>query len=335
MKQLALVGCAHIHTPGFVKRLNARTSEFKVKWVWDHDLERAKKSASALNAQVTDDLNKIWSDPEIEAVIICSETDRHEPLVLSAAKAHKHLFVEKPLGMGAKDAYSMARAIDQAGVLFQTGYFMRSEPIHRFLREQIKAGNFGQITRIRHTNCHAGSLGGWFDTEWRWMTDLKQAGIGGFGDLGTHSLDILMWLMGDVTRVTASVKVATRRYGDCDEYGEGLLEFANGTTGSLAAGWVDVAHPINLIISGTEGHAYTLNKALFYKSSKVKGADGESAWTDLPAALPHAFELFLDAVTGQKNVPLVTAQEAAARSAVMEALYHGSQQQTWVSPAKA
>lgn len=334
MQQLALIGCAHIHTPGFVKRLNAR-STVKVKWVWDHDAERAKKSAEALNAQTTDDLTKVWSDSSIEAVVVCSETDRHEPLVSAAAAAHKHMFVEKPLGMGADDAYKMARAIDQAGVLFQTGYFMRGEPIHRFLREQIQAGSFGKITRIRHTNCHAGSLKGWFDTEWRWMADPKQAGVGGFGDLGTHSLDILMWLMGDVSRVTASIKVATGRYGDCDEYGEGLLEFANDTTGSLAAGWVDVAHPINLIISGTEGHAYTHNGTLFFKSEKVKGADGEKPWTDLPQPLPHAFDLFLDAVNGHKNVPLVTAQEAAARSAVMEALYRGSQQQAWVKPSKA
>jgi len=334
MPQLALVGCAHIHTPGFVKRMNAR-SDIQVKFVWDHDLERAKKSADALNSQAVEDVNKIWSDPAIEAVVICSETDRHEPLVLAGAAAKKHLFVEKPLGLGAADAYKMAQAIDQAGVLFQTGYFMRGDSTHQFLRDQIQAGSFGKITRIRHTNCHAGSLLGWFDTEWRWMADPKQAGVGAFGDLGTHSLDILMWWMGDVTRVTASIKVATGRYGDCDEYGEGLLEFAGGSTGSLAAGWVDVAHPVNLLISGTEGHAYAANGALYFKSSKVKGADGEKPWTDLPKALPHAFELFLDAVAGQTSVPLVKAQEAAARSAVMEALYRGAQQQTWVSPAGA
>jgi len=338
MSQLALVGCAHIHTPGFIKRLNAR-SDVKVKAVWDHDLERAKKSATALNAEAIPDLDKIWSDPAIEAVIVCAETDRHEALVLAAAAAHKHLFVEKPLGMGAHDAYTMAQAIDKAGVLFQTGYFMRSDPINRFVREQIQGGAFGQITRLRHTNCHSGSLGGWFDTEWRWMTDLKQAGIGAFGDLGTHSLDILMWLMpdavGNVSRVTASIHVATGRYGDCDEYGEGLIEFANGTVGSIAAGWVDVANPISLVVSGTEGHAYVANGSLFFKSSKVKGADGEHAWTDLPKSLPHAFDLFLDAVNGQQNLPLVSAQEAAARSAVMEALYHGSQGHVWAVPAKA
>ncbi len=333
MKQLALVGCAHIHTPGFIKRINAR-SDVKVKYTWDHDLERAKKSAAALTAQAIDEVGQIWSDSSIEAVVICTETNRHETVVLAAAAAGKPMFVEKPLGMGASDAYKMAQAIDQAGVLFQTGYFMRSEPIHQFLREQIRAGSFGKITRIRHTNCHDGSLKGWFDTEWRWMADPKQAGVGGFGDMGTHSLDILMWLMGDAARTTAIIKAATGRYGDCDEFGEGLIEFANGVVGSLAAGWVDVAHPIKLTISGTEGHAYVANGSLFFKSSKVKGADGEKPWTDLPKPLPHAFDLFLDALIGQKDVPLVSAQEAAARSAVMEALYQGSAQQSWIVPVK-
>ncbi len=329
MNYLALVGCAHIHTPGFIKRLNAR-ADVKVKYIWDHDSARANKCASLLNAEAVADLNTIWSDPSIQAVVVCAETNRHEPL--AGAQARKHLFVEKPLGMGADDAYKMATAIDKAGVIFQTGYFMRGEPINTFLRDQIQAGSFGKITRIRHANCHAGSLLGWFDTEWRWMADPVQAGVGGFGDLGTHSLDILMWLMGDVARATALISVATGRYGDCDEYGEGLLQFSNGVAGTLAAGWVDIAHPVNLIISGTEGHAYVSNGALYFKSNKVKGADGEKPWSDLPKALPHAFELFLDAVGGQKGVPLVGVKEAAARSAVMEALYRGAKEQAWVSP---
>ena len=125
------------------------------------------------------------------------------------------------MGLGASDANKMATAIEAAGVLFQTGYFQRGNPVHLFLRQEIQAGHFGKVTRVRHSNCHAGSLGGWFDTDWRWMADLTQAGVGAFGDLGTHSLDILMWLLGDVAQVTATVGVATARYGDCDEYGEG------------------------------------------------------------------------------------------------------------------
>ncbi|MCP4164525.1 MAG: Gfo/Idh/MocA family oxidoreductase [Chloroflexi bacterium] len=331
MIPLALVGCAHVHTPGFVERLKVR-DDVHVKYVWDHDLARAERCSSELGALPTTDVDRIWSDGAIEGVIICSETNRHEALVLAAARAGKHLFVEKPLGMGAIDAYRMADAIDAAGVLFQTGYFQRGNPFHLFLHEQIANGAFGTITRIRHSNCHSGSLGGWFDREWRWMADVSIAGVGAFGDLGTHSLDILMWLMGDVQRVTASLGAATARYESCDEFGEGLLVFENGMIGSLAAGWVDVADPVTLILSGTEGHAVVSHGELYFKSEHVQGADGTKPWTALPNAWPHAFELFLDALAGKPDVPLVSAQEAALRSAVMEAMYEADRLQSWVEP---
>ena len=333
MTQVALVGCAHIHTPGFVKRLQAR-SNIQVKYVWDHEGDRAGRWARELAGTQIDEAGVVWEDETIEAVIICSETDRHEPLVMAAASAGKHMFVEKPLGIGFSDASRMAAAIEEAGVLFQTGYFQRGAPAHQFVKEQIELGNFGKITRLRHSNCHAGSLGDWFTPEWLWMTDMDQAGVGAFGDLGTHSLDIMMWLLGDVKRVTASIQVATGRYGECDEYGEGLMEFDSGMVGSLAAGWVDVAHPVNLIISGTEGHAYVRNGEVYFKSSHVDGADGEAAWPELPEGWPHAFELFLNAVSGEPNVPLVGAREAAQRSAVMEALYEANASKSWREPKR-
>lgn len=167
------------------------------------------------------------------------------------------------------------------------------------------------------------------------MADPRVAGCGAFGDLGTHSLDILMWLLGDVRRVTASLGGGTRRYGDCDEFGEGLLEFACGATVTLAAGWVDVANPVSLLVSGTQGHAYIANGELFFQSEKVPGADGKAPWKELPPELPHAFELFLDAALGKPGVPLVGVREAAARSAVMEALYRAAAGRTWLEPAGA
>jgi len=333
MIHAALVGCAHIHTPGFVKRLNDR-SNVEVKTVWDHDAERAQRNADELGAVTVASPDAIWNDPDIAAVVVCSETNRHEDLVLPAAEAGKHLFVEKPLGYAAEDALRMAKAIEDAGVLFQTGYFMRGQPVHQFLRAQVQAGSFGEITRARHSNCHSGSLGGWFDTDWRWMADPEIAGCGAYGDLGTHSLDILMWLFGDVKKATAAIRTVTGRYGDCDESGEGILVFANGVCATLAAGWVDVANPVSVLISGTRGHAYVAGGQLYFKSELVDGADGNSPWTDLPESQPHAFDLFLDALTGRDDVPLVTPSEAAARSAAMEALYEGARMETWVAPRR-
>jgi predicted dehydrogenase len=268
----------------------------------------------------------------VAGVVICSETNRHADLVMAGARAGKHMFVEKPLGITAKESYAMAAAIEKAGVLFTTGYFNRTIPQHLFLKDQIAKGHFGKITRIRGSNCHEGSLAGWFDTEWRWMADPKIAGVGAFGDLGTHLLDILMWLLGDVETATADIKTVTSRYGDCDESGEGLLKFKNGTTGTLAAGWVDVANPVTLEISGTEGHAVIVNEELYYQCQKVPGADGKNPWKLLPQASPLPMHMFVDAVGGKKALPLVSPHEAAARVSVMEAMYQGARTRQWVKP---
>ena len=326
---LAMVGGAHIHTPGFIKRLKER-SDVAVRKVWDHDPARAAQRAADLGAKVSSNLDEIWNDAEIRSVLICSETNRHEELVLAGARAGKNMFIEKPLGLGAVDSARMADAIQKAGVIFQTGYFMRGNPVLRFVREQIGAGAFGQVTRLRMSNAHTGALGGWFDTEWRWMADMAQSGVGAYGDLGTHILDIMIWMLGEVEQVTAETANFTGRYPGCDETGEGLLKFKNGALGSLAAGWLDVSNPVTLDLSGTQGHAVVFNGQLYFKSSLVEGADGNSPWTALPEQQPHAFELFLNAVVGKSGQELVTVQEAAYRSAVMEALYQAAEKQAWV-----
>jgi predicted dehydrogenase len=224
-----------------------------------------------------------------------------------------------------------ADAIEKANLLFTTGYFSRTLSHYLFVKEQIQKGTLGKITRVRGSNCHSGSLGHWFDTEWRWMADPKIAGVGAFGDLGTHLLDILMWLVGDVESVTADIKVVLGNYGDCDESGEALIRFKNGITGTLAAGWVDVADPVSLIVSGTEGHIAIMNGGVYFKQDKIAGANGSTLWKELPKTQPLPLDLFLNAVGGQSNQPLVTPREAAARVAVMEAMYRASKEKAWVT----
>ena len=330
---VAFVGCAHIHTPDFMNRIKG-LKNVTVKYCFDHDPDRAAKWGKFHGCQaLTDTPAKIWEDKEVEAVIICSETNRHQPLVEAAAKSGKHAFIEKPLGMTAKDSYAMANALEKAGLLFTTGYFMRTDPKHIFLKEQVAAGAFGKITRASAWNCHSGSLGHWFDTDWRWMADVKQSGCGGFGDLGTHMLDILMWIFGDVEKATADIQVAVGNYGPTDEMGQGLIHFKNGVSATLTAGWVDIECPVTLMISGTEGHAIIDRGDLFFRSNKVEGADGREPWTKLPKSPELPIYQFINAVRGAANQPLVKPLEAAARVAVMEAMYKGCEQGRWLKVA--
>lgn len=320
MTGVALVGCAHIHTPDFVQRLKART-DIRVKFVWDHDASRGRKCADELGATFVAEEQSIYDDPATVAVIICSETNRHEALAIPAARAKKHLFIEKPLGIGSRDANAIADAITQAGVIFQTGYNNRSWPPILYLREQVRKGAFGKITRARASVCHAGAIKGWFDKEWRWMADPKQAGVGAFGDLGTHALDILIWIFGQVDSVAAMLDPGTARYPDCDETGEAIMRFRNGVIATLAAGWDDVANPLSWQISGTEAHAMILNDDVYLNNKKV---------SQLPAGQPLAFDLFLDAITGKRDLPLVPVRDAAYRCTVMETIYAAAKERAWL-----
>lgn len=332
MPTLALVGGTHIHTPNFVKAL-AEAPDVTVAYVYDDDADTATRRQEVCGGRVVESIEPILADDAVDAVVVCSETSKHLAYVEAIAGAGKHLFVEKPLGMGAADAAQMARLIEEAGVIFQTGFFMRSQPEVRFVRELVQAGTLGKINRVRASNCHAGAIGGWFDTEWRWMADVERAGCGAFGDLGAHVLDVMLWIMeGDaVERCTGVIGSAIDKYG-CDEFGEGLIRFASGAAGVLAGGWVDHANPNRFEISGTKGHASLGADGLRITCPDLEGADGQGAFEVPQKPWPHAFVLFLDAMRG-KDVSLVTAKEAAYRNAVMEAIYTGAANGTWVPPA--
>ena len=330
MTPIALVGTAHIHTPGFADRLE-KNKDVKVVAVWDHDGARAKKYTDRFSAKWVKDPAEIWQDKSIPAVVICSETNRHLDLVLSAAAARKHMFVEKPLGITRSDSTQMRIAIEEAGTIFQTGYFRRNAKAYQDLKALLTSEALGTVTRVRDTCMHTGSIGGWFDTEWRWMADLSQAGVGAFGDLGAHSLDLLLWLLGEIDSVTGLINPVTKRYGECDETGEALLKFKSGANGTLGAGWLDHGNPLGTQVSGLKGHAVVRDNQLLVNCKELTGKDGFEPYDGGRAELPHAFDLFLEAINGKRGLPLVTIAEAAYGVTVMEAIYKGAAKREWIS----
>ncbi len=324
MQITAFLGTAHIHTPGFIKTIKER-ADVECKYVYDHDAERAAKNAEQLGATVAD-IDTILGDAAVTSIVICSETRHHVELATRVAAAGKHLFIEKPLAISGEDAKIIADAIEKAGVEFQTGFFQRSTPSNQFIKREVAAGHLGTVTRMRYTNCHQGALGGWFDTQWAWIANKEEAGGGGFADLGAHALDIILTTLtpvcGEVVKCAATLGNATSRYGDLskiDEWGVGLVTFKSGAVAVVEAGWVDPKYSAPVEVHGTRGQILVHDGKVFYFSELVKGADG-GEWTDLPAALPHAFTLFWDKLEG-KDVPLVPIEEAAAESRVMDELY--------------
>ena len=327
---VALLGVAHMHTPMYLQILGTR-EDVKVKCVWDHDSMRAKKVAEACGARVARSAAEAMADAEVVGVVILSETSLHAELASLAVKARKHVYIEKPIGVGAKDASEIADVVEKAGILFTTGYHLRTVPKYIFVKQLIDKGAFGRVVRLECSFSNDCLLQGVFDKEFKWTVDPKWGALGGFADTGTHALDMLMWLMGDVEAVSANIRTVTNRYAGCDETGQALIRFRSGVTASLSAGWIEPANPVAFLVSGTEGHAIVFNDHLYVRTKKVAGADGARPWGKLPPGPDHPVLQFVSAIGGSKDTPLVTAREAAARVKVMEALYQASRRRLWVT----
>ncbi len=95
----------------------------------DIDAARAEDFAKKFGAvYATTDIAKVWTDPNVDAVWVCTQHDTHAKLVAAAAAAGKHIFVEKPLALTMADCDSAVAAVDAAGVVGMTGFKFRFFP---------------------------------------------------------------------------------------------------------------------------------------------------------------------------------------------------------------
>ncbi len=322
---IAIYGCAHIHMPD-VARVLAGRDDVECRGVWDADASRMEAWAARLGARPVDGLLAFAKRPDVEAVLILSETHLHEPLVTAAVAAGKHLFVEKPLATTGDVARRLASRIGGSPGRFHTGYFLRDVPVHRALRTMIGEGRFGTIVRVRAQLSHDGALRGVFDDH-PWHLDPAQAGYGGFGDLGIHLVDLLSWLLDEEVEAVRARVGTTGGTPAPDEYGEGTLRFAGGALAELTAGWTEAQGPISLAVTGTRGTAVVVDGRLQVEGGDAPAGSVRAAVT--PSA-GTAVSRFLDMVAEGGTRAEVSPDAAAGHCEVIDAIYASALKSRWV-----
>jgi predicted dehydrogenase len=147
------------------------------------------------------DYRAVLADPDVDVVSICAPNALHREIGLAAAEAGKHFWIEKPVGRDARETGEVAAAARKAGIVTSIGYNYRHAPAVEHVRELVAQGALGRITNVRaafftgYASEPKGAL------SWRFKRDL--AGSGALGDLLSHVVDLVSYLIGPITEVSA------------------------------------------------------------------------------------------------------------------------------------
>lgn len=169
---------------------------------------------------------------DIDAVCICTPSGLHAAQAIATAHAGKHALVEKPMALTVADADAMIAAFDTAnrrlGVVLQR----RTDPIFRAVRGAIEAGALGRMTLGVVTVPYYRAQSYYDSADWRgtWRLD----GGGALMNQGIHLLDLLVWYLGEVAEVRASMATLAHQI-EVEDCIAAMLRFRSGALGSVAA----------------------------------------------------------------------------------------------------
>lgn len=214
------------------------------------------------------DARELLADPEVEMVDVCTPTDTHLPLSLSAIAAGKHVLSEKPLAHEAKDAFAAARAAREAGVRTKLGFTFRYSPAIRQLQAWIQDGTLGEIFHVHGLEQNSQFLDPTYP--------LRQVPAGAdhstliplsIVGYGSHLVDLLRWCAGEFGGVIGSMhnyipERLVRGYEGMqriavDDGTVALVEFASGAQGMLQTSYIAVGNypGVEVRVYGSKGAA--------------------------------------------------------------------------------
>lgn len=288
---------------------------------------RRKAFAGTYGLPVSGDIDGIFADETIDAVMILTPPNTHRDLVRRAATAGKHVLLEKPLEISFERSAELVEAAERAGIKLGVALQHRLRPVSVALKRLIDDGRLGAIV------CASARL-----MNWRPQDYYDQPGRGtkardGGGVLltqGIHTLDLLISLVGVPAQVFSYAVTSPVHRMETEDIAAGAARWEGGATGTiLATTSAYPGLPDTIDIIGTKGTA-TLNgtvlAARFHDGSTLDLADeaaGGGTGAD-PMAFPHQHHRavladFLDAVE-QDREPNVSGREALKVHGLIEAM---------------
>jgi 1,5-anhydro-D-fructose reductase (1,5-anhydro-D-mannitol-forming) len=252
MLRWGLIGASTIGREWMIPAIGAQPDS-TVAAVASSSPERARRYADELGiptayASVAD----LLAEPAIDVVYISTTNEWHEPQVLAAVAAGKHVLCEKPLALSLDGAHRMVAAAAGAGIVLGTNHHLRNAATHRKIREQIQTGAIGRPLAARVF--HAVYLPPHLQS---WRIDRPEAGGGVILDITVHDADTLRFALGDeVAEVTAMTANQGMGREGLEDAVMGVMRFRSGVIAQFHDAFTAPHASTGFEVHGTEGSLY-------------------------------------------------------------------------------
>ncbi len=283
----------------------AKMPQVRIKAISDIYPDPIRQWAAEIGIpHVTADYKEIISDPDIDAVFICSSTDTHVPLIIEAAEAGKHIFCEKPISMKVELTKQALAAVQKANVRLQVGFNRRFDHNFKRVRELVEEGKIGEPHIIKVTSRDPSPP----------PKEYIQVSGGIFIDMAIHDFDMARFLAGsDVEEVYAQGAVLVdpvfAEFGDVDT-AITTLKFKNGAIGVIDnSRKAEYGYDQRVEVFGSKGCVTVTND--FPNSAEVSTGDG--VFRDKPKyffleryneAYVREVQQFIDCVLHNQSAPV-------------------------------
>jgi predicted dehydrogenase len=255
--RIGMVGWAHVHAE-FRARAIGEIPGARIVAIADDDLERGKAAAERFGvADVAADWHDVVGRDDVDVVMVHTENSRHADPVVGAAEAGKHVFCEKPIATTIEDAARMTAAVRAAGVEGTAAFVSRFSKEADRAKAIVDSGVLGEILLTRSLIGLAGiaEIGCPPDMV-AWMNDPVLGGGGAWIDEGSHGIDLLRWLAGEITEISAYTANRAKPDLDGEDVATATVRYASGALGEISTVWsmaADLGMRNNLEIYGTTG----------------------------------------------------------------------------------
>jgi predicted dehydrogenase len=229
-----------------------RTPKLQIASCYTRSPEKREAFARKYGCRPAASYEEILADPSIEGIINTTPNHVHRETTVAAARARKHVFLDKPIAHTIADGKSLAQACKEAGVVLAVGFQRRREAHFRWIRRAIDEGRFGQLVQAEG-NISRDRLGRFDLDSWRYQAHAMPGGV--MLQIGIHYTDVLEYLLGPIRAVYARVAQLVLP-GENPDVCNLVLEHEGGAMSNLTASYASAAEYYQMTIYGKEATAY-------------------------------------------------------------------------------